>query len=29
MQFGGRGVKSHREIAEMSDWLREGDLQFD
>ena len=29
MQFGGRGVKSHREIVEMSDWLREGDLQFD
>ncbi len=29
MQFGGRGVKSHREIVDMSDWLREGDLQFD
>ena len=29
MQFGGRGVKSHREIVEMSGWLREGDLKFD
>jgi hypothetical protein len=29
MQFGGRGVKSHRDIVEMSDWLREGDIQFD
>ncbi len=29
MHFGGRGMKSHREIVEMSDWLREGDIQFD
>jgi hypothetical protein len=29
MQFGGPGVKSHKELAEMSDWLREGDIQFD
>ncbi len=29
MHFGGRGMKSHREIVEMSDWLREGDLHFD
>ena len=29
MQFGGRGVKSHKEIVEMSGWMREGDLEFD
>ena len=29
MQFGGRGSKSSREIAEMSEWLLDSELEFD
>ena len=29
MQFGGRGTKPSREVAEMSQWLHDSELVFD